>query len=74
MSLVSFIVMMFGCVVYASCLSSSCLLVMPLMLMCSVDTPVARDVLIGLCDVFLGVVVIFRYVRVWVLFWCCGVF
>ena len=38
-------------VVYASCLSSSCLLVMPLMLICSIDMPVARDVLIGLCGV-----------------------
>ena len=55
MSLVSCIVMMSGCVVYASCLSSSCLLVMPLMLTCSMDMPVACGVFIGLCNVFLGV-------------------
>ena len=56
MSLVSCIVMMSGCVVYASCLSSSCLFVMPLMFTCSMDMLVARDVLFGLCGVFLGVV------------------
>ena len=54
-SLVSCIVMMSGCVVYASCLSSSCLFVMPLMFTCSMDMLVARGILIGLCGVFLGV-------------------
>ena len=39
---------------YASCLSSSCLLVMPLMFTCSIDIPVTRDVLFGLCGMFLG--------------------
>ena len=58
-SLVSCIVMMSGCVVYASCLSSSCLLVMPLMF--------TRGVLIGLCGVFLGVGASFQ------LFACVGV-
>ena len=67
MSLVSCIVMMSGCVVYASCLSSSCLFVMPLMFTCSMDMPVARGVLIGLCGVFLGVGASF------VLFACVGV-
>ena len=67
MILVSCIVMMSGCVVYASCLSSSCLLVMPLMLTCNMDMPVARGVLIGLCGVFLGVVASF------LLFACVGV-
>ena len=55
MSLFSCIVMMSGCVVCASCLSSSCLFVMPLMFTCSMDMPVARGVLVGLCGVFLGV-------------------
>ena len=55
MSLVSCIVIMFVCVVCASCLSSSCLFVMLLMFICSMDTPVARGILIGLCSVFLGV-------------------
>ena len=41
-SLVSCIVMMSGCVVYASCLSSSCLFVMSLMCTCSMVMPVAR--------------------------------
>ena len=50
-SLVSCIVMMFGCVVYASCLSASCLFVMPSMFTCSMVMPVARGVLIGLCSV-----------------------
>ena len=59
--------MMSGCVVYASCLISSCLLVMPLMLTCNMDMPVARGVLIGLCGVFLGVVASF------LLFACVGV-
>ena len=58
-SLVSFIVMMYGCVLFASCLSSSCLFVMPLMLTCSMDKPVVRGVLIGLCGVFWGVVASF---------------
>ena len=40
---------------YASCLSSSCLFKMPLMFTCSMDMPVARGVLFGLCGVFLGV-------------------
>ena len=40
-----------GCVVYASCWSSSCLFVMPLMFICSMDVLVAR----GLCGVFSGV-------------------
>ena len=65
--------MMSGCVVYASCLSSSCLFVMPLMFTCGMDMPVA-SVLIGLCGVFLGVdasFVLFAYVGV--LCWCCGV-
>ena len=44
------------CVVYVSCLSSTCLLVMPLMLTCSMDMPVALGVLIGLCGVFLVLV------------------
>ena len=47
--------MMSGCVLYVSCLSSSCLFVMPLMFTCSMVMPVARGVLIGLCSVFLGV-------------------
>ena len=67
MSLVSCIVMMPGCVVNASCLSSSCLFVMPLMFTCSMDKPVARGVLFGLCDVFLGVGASFM------LFACVGV-
>ena len=58
---------MSGCVVYTSCLSSSCLFVMPLMFTCSMDMPVARGVLIGLCGVFLGVGASF------VLFACVGV-
>ena len=66
-SLVSCIVMMSGCVVYASCLSFSCLLVMPLMFTCSMDMPVARGVLIGLCGVFFGVGASF------LLFACVGV-
>ena len=66
-SLVSCIVIMSGCVVYASCLSSSYLLVMPLMLTCSIDMPVARGVLIGLCGVFSGVGASFM------LFVCVGV-
>ena len=49
MNLVSCVVMMSGCVVYASCLSFSCLLVMPLMYTCSVDMLVARGVLIVWC-------------------------
>ena len=53
-SLVSCIVMMSGCVVYACCLSSSYLFVMPLMFTCSMDMPVVRGVLIGLCGVFFG--------------------
>ena len=57
MSLVSCIVMMSGCVVYASCLSSSCLFVMPFT--CSMDMTVVRGVLIGLCGVFLGVIASF---------------
>ena len=64
-SLVSCIVMMSGHVVYASCLSPSCLL--PLMLTCGMVMPVARGVLIGLCNVFLGVGVSF------VPFACVGV-
>ena len=64
MSLVSCIVMMSGCVVYANCLSSSCLLVMSLMLTCNMDMPVARGVLIGLCGMFLE---FFCYLLVWVL-------
>ena len=44
---------------YASCLSSSCLFVIPLMFTCSTDMLVARDVLFGLCGVFLGVGVSF---------------
>ena len=52
MNLVYCIVMMSGCVVYTSCLSSSCLFVMPFMFTCSMDMLVARDVLIGLCGVF----------------------
>ena len=47
--------MMSSCVVYASCLISSCLFVMPLIFTCSIDIPVARDVLFGLCGVFLSV-------------------
>ena len=43
-SLVSCIVMMSGCFVYASCLSSSRLFVMPLMFTCSMVMPVALDV------------------------------
>ena len=54
-SLASCIVMMSGCVICASCLSSSCLYVMPLMFTCSMDVSVSRDVLIGLCGVFLVV-------------------
>ena len=46
---------MSGCAVYASCISSSCLLVMSLMFTCSVDTPVARGVLLWLYSVFLDV-------------------
>ena len=61
--MVSCIVMMSGCVVYASCLSSSRLFVMPLMFTCSMVMPVAR----GLCNVFLGVGASF------VLFACVGV-
>ena len=67
LSLVSCIVMMCGCVVYASCLRSSGLLVMPLMFTCSMDIPVARGVLIGLCGVFLDVgasFLLFAYVGV----------
>ena len=45
-------VMISGCVVYASCLISSCLLVMQLMLTCNIDMPVARGVMIGLCGIF----------------------
>ena len=66
-SLVSCIVMMSGCVVFARCLSSSCFLVMPLMLTCNMDMHVARGVLIGLCGVFLGVGASF------LLFACVGV-
>ena len=40
--------------VYVCCLSSSCLFVMPLMFTSSMDMPVARGVLLGLCGVFLG--------------------
>ena len=68
--------MMSGCVVYASCLISSCLLVMPLMLTCNMDMPVARGVLIGLCGVFLGVGVsflLFACVGVECCGWCRGV-
>ena len=62
MSLVSCIFMMSGC------LSSSCLLVMPLMFTCiSMDMHVARGVLIGLCGVFLGAGASF------LLFACVGV-
>ena len=67
MSLVSCIVMMTGCVMYASCLSSSCLFVMPLMFTCSMDMHVARGVLFGLCGVSLDVGVSF------LLFVCVGV-
>ena len=67
MSFVSCIVMMSGCVVCASCLSSSCLFVMPLMFTCSMDMPVARGVLFGLCGVVLSVGVSF------LLFACVGV-
>ena len=52
---------------YASCLSSPCLFVMPLMFTCSMVMPVARGVLIGLCGVFLSVTasfVLFAYVGV----------
>ena len=66
MSLVPCIVMM-SCVVYASCLSSSSLLVMLLMFTCSIDMPVARGVLIELCGLFLGVGASF------LLFACVGV-
>ena len=52
---------------YASCLCSSCLFVMPLMFTCSMDMPVARGVLIGLCGVFWVLVRIFCYLLVWVL-------
>ena len=55
MSLVSFIIMMSGCVVYASCLSSSRVFVMPLMFTCSMVVPVACGDVIGLCNLFLGV-------------------
>ena len=54
-SLVSCTVMMSGCVVYTSCLNSSCLFVMPVMFTCSMDMHVARGVLLGLCGVFLCV-------------------
>ena len=66
MSLVSCIVMMYG-VVYAICLSSSCLFVIALMFTCNMDMPVVRGVLFGLCGVFLGVVARF------LLFACVGV-
>ena len=66
-SLVSCIVMMSGCVVYASCLSSSCLFVMSLMFTCSMDMPVAHGVLVGLSGLVLGVGASF------LLFACVGV-
>ena len=51
--------MMSGCVVCASYLSSSRLFVVPLMFTCTMDMLVACGVLIGLCGVFLGVDVSF---------------
>ena len=62
MSLVSCIVMMPGRVVYASCLSSSCLFVMLLMFNCSTDMPVAC----GFCGGF-WMLRVFCYLLVWVL-------
>ena len=56
-----------SCIFRTSCLSSSCLLVMLLMLTCSMDMLVARGVLIGLCGMFLGVSASF------LLFACVGV-
>ena len=47
-SLVSCIVMMTGCVAYASCLISSFMFVVPLMFTCSMDMPDGRGVLIRL--------------------------
>ena len=67
MSFVSCIIMMSGCDVYASCLSSSFLLVMPLMFTCSMDMPVPRGVLIGLCGVLWVLMQVFCYLFVWVL-------
>ena len=59
-----------GCVLYASCLSSSCLFVMLLIFTCSMDMPVAHGVLIGLCVVFFGVGVSFACLCVWLVMWC----